>query len=472
MRRQAMATAAMTIALAGGGAQAQSLEKSYADQCSTAAAKKSEMCQVMAKALVAKLQGEAGDNGEAQHRAASKDARTSASSSPVSPSLATMKALRSDGGAVDPRWGVLARLSDTYWATDNMSDGTSAQPPVLRNFVTFSFLENGAALEVLQGVEPFTGGPNVRTVLRPGATPGTFEGTDQVTLPDSTLRNVQWSAPRKLTLRTDDKGGVVSDWYKALDKGPYNREAYARKGVRLMPDGSLALVGAFGYERDRPALSDPDDPTQGKLRLRPYDRAAYFSLAQEYVLSVRKHGKIDESEQQIAALNAHIAQREQEFAARAAANRKFIGKMVLVGAGLAAVGAAHGASDQAVGAVMKGVQSATPGSNAATFSEPNMPTTLNTMTSAQPRTTSQKAATYSFCVAYGSKVAYLSPVFQTREAWLPPVAARAFKAQLESGVRDPECAGALSEATASAQRAAILARDGKAMRIVDVPFSW
>lgn len=85
---------------------------------------------------------------------------------------------------------------------------------------------------------------------------------------------------------------------------------------------------------------------------------------------------------------------------------------------------------------------------------------------------SQKAATYSFCAAYGVKVAYLSPVFQTREAWSPLDAAKAFKARLEAGARDPQCAGALSEATASAQRASVVARDGKVMRIVDVPFTW
>lgn len=58
MKRQTMAAVVMAMALAG-GAHAQSLEESYADQCVTPAAKKSEVCQVMAKALVAKLQGEA-----------------------------------------------------------------------------------------------------------------------------------------------------------------------------------------------------------------------------------------------------------------------------------------------------------------------------------------------------------------------------------------------------------------------------
>jgi hypothetical protein len=79
MKRQTTAAAAMAIVLAAGSAQAQSLEKSYADQCSTPASKKSEMCQLMAKALVAKLQGEAGaDSGQTQNAAASNPAPTAA----------------------------------------------------------------------------------------------------------------------------------------------------------------------------------------------------------------------------------------------------------------------------------------------------------------------------------------------------------------------------------------------------------
>jgi hypothetical protein len=54
-----VATIAVLMLVAGQGL-AQSLEKSYGEQCSTAVAKKTEMCQVMAKALMAKLQGEAG----------------------------------------------------------------------------------------------------------------------------------------------------------------------------------------------------------------------------------------------------------------------------------------------------------------------------------------------------------------------------------------------------------------------------
>jgi hypothetical protein len=64
MKRQMVATAIIAMVLAG-GARAQSLEKSYADQCSTAAARKSEVCQVMAKALVAKLQGKRGRRSSA-----------------------------------------------------------------------------------------------------------------------------------------------------------------------------------------------------------------------------------------------------------------------------------------------------------------------------------------------------------------------------------------------------------------------
>ena len=49
---------AVAVAMACANAHAQSLEKSYADMCSTSAQKQTETCQVMAKALVAKLQGE------------------------------------------------------------------------------------------------------------------------------------------------------------------------------------------------------------------------------------------------------------------------------------------------------------------------------------------------------------------------------------------------------------------------------
>jgi hypothetical protein len=112
-----------------------------------------------------------------------------------------------------------------------------------------------------------------------------------------------------------------------------------------------------------------------------------------------------------------------------------------------------------------------PRSAAAPPQTAQVPTTRPSQ-AARPQAASAKAAKYSYCIAYGVKVAYVSPVFPTREAWSPLDAARAFKARLDSSVRDPQCAGALSEASVSAQRASTVARDGKVMRIVDVPFSW
>lgn len=46
------------------------------------------------------------------------------------------------------------------------------------------------------------------------------------------------------------------------------------------------------------------------------------------------------------------------------------------------------------------------------------------------------------------------------------------KAQLDGPVHEPQRGGALSQADATSQRAAVIARDSRAMRIVDVPFSW
>ena len=58
MRPGLICTVVVTVAMACTNAHAQSLEKSYADMCSTPVQKQTEACQVMAKALVAKLQGE------------------------------------------------------------------------------------------------------------------------------------------------------------------------------------------------------------------------------------------------------------------------------------------------------------------------------------------------------------------------------------------------------------------------------
>lgn len=79
MKRRTTAAAVMAMAFAAGGAQAQSLEKSYADGCSTPASKTSETCQLLAKALVAKLQIESGAGaGHAQSAAASNPTPTAA----------------------------------------------------------------------------------------------------------------------------------------------------------------------------------------------------------------------------------------------------------------------------------------------------------------------------------------------------------------------------------------------------------
>jgi hypothetical protein len=60
MKATVMMAAVAAMALAAGSmqVQAQSLEESYATQCATPAAKQTEMCQVMAKALMARPQGE------------------------------------------------------------------------------------------------------------------------------------------------------------------------------------------------------------------------------------------------------------------------------------------------------------------------------------------------------------------------------------------------------------------------------
>jgi hypothetical protein len=59
MKQLTRAALAAVLALVVSDACGQSLEKSYADQCATTASKKSEVCQLMAKALAAKIQGEA-----------------------------------------------------------------------------------------------------------------------------------------------------------------------------------------------------------------------------------------------------------------------------------------------------------------------------------------------------------------------------------------------------------------------------
>lgn len=84
-----MAIAAEALALATGGAPAQSLEKSYGEQCSTWSSKQTEMCQVMAKALLAKLQGETGEVAPVS--------RKGTAPSNTSPSAAELRA----------RWGLL-----------------------------------------------------------------------------------------------------------------------------------------------------------------------------------------------------------------------------------------------------------------------------------------------------------------------------------------------------------------------------
>lgn len=449
----------MTMMLAASGAQAQSLEKSYADQCATAAAKKSEMCQLMAKALVAKLQGEAAvETGQAR--------KTGAAAS--GPTAAELRA----------RWGFLL---DFVGKATFAVDGPTATADTASRWVLDWKTPGEVLLLKKLGADGTELGSKTYAWSK-------YTGTVERDLPS--IGQIQ-------TFSVEPNGNFVGT---VLLNGAMGRERWENsggEGYRVTTETNEGR--GWVVTGDTMWLLATKDTLASAGKMAALMGQMYKNRKDVAEIKAKMQGGMTDEQ-----FDQHIADLKVRNAAYAEARRlkreargKMVGGLLVAAAGAATASAHGGDATQIMGGALKGYSIAngdnpssaqlgaqadamlaggskavargvrTPGAAGVT-SVSRTPGGVG----APMSTATQKAATYSFCVAYGPKVAYLSPVFQTREAWLPPAAARAFKAQLESGVRDPECAGALSETTASAERAQILARDGKVMRIVDVPFSW
>lgn len=353
MIRYTVAIAALGL---GGIAAAQSLEETYANLCSDKSAKQTEACTALRKALLEKLSAESGQplqRAPAQLQPVAGPGATQVAASAVaaefSPLTGFMEALATDQTAPDPRWGVFARLVGTQWAGKDLGDKTNPElPRVYRDFVSFSFLDDGGALEIQHGVELTKFAPARVIVLRPTSRAGVFDG--EITQPQI---NRRW----RTTFRTDERGAVVSDWYKVIDAGHGLREMHARVGYRLMPNGTMAIIGASGWDKDRPALTDPDDPKNAEYRLQPYGDAAIRKFVGEQIAS---YPDIIALEKQTEAMQAQLAQMQRERAARKASSGGLLGSLIGLAVG-AAAGEAFGLNgSQTVGAMMKGMSITNP----------------------------------------------------------------------------------------------------------------
>ena len=109
--KQTIAVTALLWIATSAGLHAQSLEKSYAEICSTAAKKKTEACKVMGRALVAKLQRDvASDEGDGSNP-------TSGTSEPHSHQPAPSKMAQPAIDAKFARWGIRGKMVGKQFVT-------------------------------------------------------------------------------------------------------------------------------------------------------------------------------------------------------------------------------------------------------------------------------------------------------------------------------------------------------------------
>lgn len=346
--------AVLVLGAASAAASAEGLEETYAKLCGNG--QKNETCDTLRKGLLEKLTRESGGGAgaavpvaaQAQQILPGQQTTGPIAAAALSPNRDLMTTLSSDQRPLDPRWGVLARLVGTQWASDDVGDKNPKLPRVYRHFVSFSWLDGGEAIEIQDGIELTKAAPAIIVVLRPASQPGTFDGE---------IRQPKVAKRWQTKFRTDETGAVVSDWYKVIDAGHGLREMHARRGYRLMPDGSLAQVGANGWEKDRPAMRDPNDPELVKHRLRPYAASDLSALIKEQIAS---YPDLIEMEKQTETMQARLAQMQQERAARKASSGGLLGALIGAAVGAYAGTAAGLDTAQVAGAMMKGMSVTAP----------------------------------------------------------------------------------------------------------------
>lgn len=377
---------ASALILVANTAHAQSLEESYANLCSDNSSKQNETCTALRKAMLQKLNAE--DGGQPVSNSSSDASLNSnmlvrpplpgqpttktASSLSVSPRLDLMASLASNQTPLDPRWGILTRLVNTYWASENYSDQSVPQPiKVFRSYIAVTYLDGGQAVEIESDIDLNNGSPGRIFTLRPTSTPGVFNG--EIRQPAA---NGKWN----VKFRADGQGSVVSDWYKVADGLSEGSPAFfGRTGIRLMPNGSLAIRAAMGRGDNRPELSNPDDPSQKAYLLKPYDETAMQVMMAEQVASYQEWLQTyraddlamqRQMQQFVDSSNARRAQQEQDRLARKKSGGGLFGAFLGAAVGLYAGKVAGFNTEKTVGAMMKGMS----------FTNPNSPL-ANTLSS-------------------------------------------------------------------------------------------
>ena len=331
-------------------ASAQSLEETYANLCSDEASKQTEACAALRKAMLEKLTAEAGQQLPGSALSPQRSESLAGQISPEEASSASIPdslAVDFDASSLNPRWGTLARLVDTQWAGEDVGDKSDPQMPrIYRNYVSFSYLNGGEALEIQETIELTKAVPGRIIVLRLTSEPGIYSGE---------IRQSKTGGHWKTTFRTQPNGDVVSDWYKVIDAGHGLREMHARIGYKLMPDGTLAHIGSHGWDKDRPALANPNDPKQSKFRLRYYSEADLQRLIEEQLATWTDYIELERQTAEMQRqTEAFQAQMQRERAARKASSGGILGALVGAAVGVYAGTAAGLDTGQVVGAIMKG----------------------------------------------------------------------------------------------------------------------
>lgn len=259
----------LAFSLASTCARAQSLEKSYADQCSKPAQQKTEVCQVLAKALMAKLQGVADPAQPVASANTSQRASTSGA----------------DNAKWRARWGVYVDLIGKEWTsrTTKPDQDPDIQLGVMESMVyQYRWKVPGEVLEVTtdigssHSISTLTWDPTQQRIISGDGwgfaanADGSVDGLE-ITIGDVTMRTKTVRGPDGTISNTTERkeNGVWSTWLvsQMIERTPENlaklrRELGGDKPKTASADYEQMLADAEA----RQAEVDGQDAEVGRRR--------------------------------------------------------------------------------------------------------------------------------------------------------------------------------------------------------------